>query len=64
MSGQKGDTVRRRFAPGTTVGDLKEYMAPFVATLGYKFNTDEDFVDAVLASELAILERDGDVFCP
>ncbi len=39
-------------------------MAPFAATLGYKFNTDSEFVDAVMRSEVEILGRDGDVFCP
>lgn len=39
-------------------------MAPFVATLGYKFNTDSEFVGAVMRSEIEILGRDGDVFCP
>lgn len=39
-------------------------MAPFVERLGFKFNTDAGFVDAVLVSEIAILDRDGDLFCP
>jgi len=52
------------FPPGTSASDLKAYMAPFVAHLGYRFNTESDFVDEVLASELEILERDGDVYCP
>lgn len=56
--------VRRRFPEGTGVDDLKAYMAPFVARLGYKFNTDEEFVSEVLDSEVEILARDGDVFCP
>jgi nitrite reductase/ring-hydroxylating ferredoxin subunit/ferredoxin-thioredoxin reductase catalytic subunit len=56
--------IRRRFNPGTTIADLKAYMAPFVDRLGYKFNTDEEFVDEVLASELELLESTGDVFCP
>lgn len=56
--------VRRRFEAGTTLEDLKEYMTPFVARLGYKFNTDEDFVRMVLESELKLLEATGDVFCP
>lgn len=55
---------RRRFSAGTTIEDLKAYMGPFVATLGYTFNTDTEFVDEVLESEIAILERDGDVYCP
>lgn len=55
---------RRRFDPGTTTDDLKAYMAPFVARLGYKFNTDTAFVDEVLDAEIEILDRDGDVFCP
>lgn len=56
--------VRRRFGPGTTADDLKAYMTPFAARLGYKFNTDADFVDMVLEGELQVLERDGDVYCP
>lgn len=56
--------VRRRFHLGTTIDDLKAYMGPFVDRLGYKFNTDAEFVDDVLASELEILERAGDVYCP
>lgn len=64
MSEERGYTLRPRFAPGTTVEDLKAYMAPFVATLGYKFNTDDDFVRLVLEGEIEILGRDGDVFCP
>jgi ferredoxin-thioredoxin reductase catalytic chain len=59
-----GGALRRRFGPGTTADDLKSYMAPFVARLGYKFNTDEGFVDMVLAGELEVLEQTGDVFCP
>ena len=51
--------MRRRFAAGTTADDLKAYMAPFVASLGYRFNTETDFVDDVLASELEILEATG-----
>lgn len=58
------DSVRRRFEPETTTEDLKAYMGPFVERLGYKFNTETEFVDEVLASELEILERDGDVYCP
>lgn len=57
-------TVRRRFALGTTIEDLKAYMGPFVDRLGYKFNTESWFVDEVLASELEILEKAGDVYCP
>jgi len=55
---------RRMFGPDTTVQDLKDYMAPFAERLGYKFNTETDFVDEVLQSELEILERDGDIYCP
>lgn len=55
---------RRMFEPGTTIADLKEYMGPFAERLGYKFNTETEFVDEVLESELEILERDGDVYCP
>jgi ferredoxin-thioredoxin reductase catalytic chain len=55
---------KRVLPPGTTIDDLKEYMAPFAARLGYKFNTETEFVDEVLTSEIEILERDGDVFCP
>jgi len=56
--------VRRVFPPGTGLEDLKSYMAPFAERLGYKFNTETEFVDEVLESELEILERDGDVYCP
>ncbi|GAB4277010.1 MAG: hypothetical protein Kow0056_08040 [Coriobacteriia bacterium] len=56
--------VRRRFAEGTTADGLKAFMAPFVERLGFRFNDDEEFVDEVLSSELEILERDGDIFCP
>ncbi|MDZ4180341.1 MAG: ferredoxin-thioredoxin reductase catalytic domain-containing protein, partial [Coriobacteriia bacterium] len=55
---------RRMFEPGTTIEDLKKYMGPFVDRLGYKFNTETEFVDEVLESELVVLERDGDVYCP
>jgi len=55
---------RRMFEPGTTIEDLKVYMAPFAERLGYKFNTETEFVDEVLQSELEILERDGDIYCP
>jgi len=64
VSDERVPPVRRRFPPGTTAEDLKAYMAPFVATLGYRFNTESDFVDEVLASELEILEQTGDVYCP
>lgn len=64
MSAAQGRPVRRRFAPGTTIADLKAYMEPFAASLGYKFNTEEWFVDEVLASEIGILEATGDVYCP
>lgn len=56
--------VRRRFLPGTTADDLKAYMTPFVERLGYKFNTDSEFVDITLEAELEILEEAGDIYCP
>jgi nitrite reductase/ring-hydroxylating ferredoxin subunit/ferredoxin-thioredoxin reductase catalytic subunit len=55
---------KRVFGPDVTIDDLKEYMGPFAARLGYKFNTETEFVDDVLESELVVLERDGDVYCP
>ncbi len=55
---------RRMFEPGTSIADLKSYMIPFVERLGYKFNTETDFVDEVLRAELEILEETGDVYCP
>jgi nitrite reductase/ring-hydroxylating ferredoxin subunit/ferredoxin-thioredoxin reductase catalytic subunit len=61
---QNSRPARRRFDPGTTIDDLKEYMAPFANRLGYKFNTDEWFVDEVLNSEIEILDATGDVYCP
>jgi nitrite reductase/ring-hydroxylating ferredoxin subunit/ferredoxin-thioredoxin reductase catalytic subunit len=56
--------VRRRFPQGTTAEALKSYMTPFVERLGYKFNTDADFVDMTLQAELEILDDTGDVYCP
>jgi nitrite reductase/ring-hydroxylating ferredoxin subunit len=56
--------IRSRFEPGTTIEDLKGYMVPFVERLGYKLNTEADFVDEVLASEIEILAETGDVYCP
>ena len=64
MSEAGGRPVRRMFGPGTTIADLKAYMGPFAERLGYKFNTDEAFVNDVLDAELEILEQTGDVFCP
>jgi ferredoxin-thioredoxin reductase catalytic chain len=68
VSGDGADSgvspVRRRFPEGTTADDLKDYMAPFVAELGYAFNTDEAFVDLVLEGELEVLAQTGDVYCP
>lgn len=61
---EEARTPRRVFAPDVTIDDLKEYMGPFVERLGYKFNTETDFVDEVLISELAILSIAGDVYCP
>lgn len=55
---------RRMFPDETTIDDLKSFMAPFASRLGYKFNTETEFVDEVLQSELEILERDGDIYCP
>lgn len=59
-----GAPTRRVFGPDTTIDDLKEYMVPFAAHLGYKLNTETEFVDEVLQSEIEILEREGDVYCP
>ena len=56
--------VRRRFRDGITAEDLKTYMTPFVARLGYKFNTDAEFVRMVLDGELEVLAETGDVYCP
>lgn len=61
---EEARTPRRVFATDVTIDDLKEYMGPFVERLGYKFNTETDFVDEVLISELAILSTAGDVYCP
>lgn len=58
------DRIRRRFAPGTTEDDLRAYMAPFVERLGYRFNTDADFVDITLESIVAIIDETGDAYCP
>ena len=64
MAAAEGKAPRRHFAEGTTIADLKAHMEPFVAHLGYKFNTESDFVDAVLESEIEILQSAGDIFCP
>ncbi len=56
--------MRHMFNEGTSIDDLKEFMAPFVARLGYKFNTETEFVDEVLESELEILAQTGDIYCP
>lgn len=67
MSGASDESskpARQMFPPGTTVADLKAFMEPFAARLGYKFNTETEFVDEVLESELEILARDGDIYCP
>jgi nitrite reductase/ring-hydroxylating ferredoxin subunit/ferredoxin-thioredoxin reductase catalytic subunit len=64
VSADSARPPRRMFPPGTTIGDLKEYMGPFAARLGYTFNTETEFVDEVLAAELEILEQTGDVYCP
>jgi nitrite reductase/ring-hydroxylating ferredoxin subunit/ferredoxin-thioredoxin reductase catalytic subunit len=55
---------RRRFAAGVSADDLREYMAPYVARLGYRFNDDEAFVAELLESELGILDESGDIYCP
>lgn len=55
---------RRMFPDGTTIDDLRSYMGPFARRLGYKFNTETDFADEVLRSEIEILALDGDVYCP
>jgi nitrite reductase/ring-hydroxylating ferredoxin subunit/ferredoxin-thioredoxin reductase catalytic subunit len=52
------------FDDETTIDDLKEFMAPFADRLGYKFNTETEFVDEVLESELEILADTGDIYCP
>ncbi len=57
-------TPRRRFPAEATAADLTAYMEPYVARLGYRFNTDEAFVAETLASEIAILDEAGDVYCP
>ncbi|HEX9094282.1 MAG TPA: Rieske 2Fe-2S domain-containing protein [Coriobacteriia bacterium] len=64
MGSDDSRPVRRRFPEGVTPGDLKEYMAPFAARLGYKFNTDTEFVDITLEAEIEILDATGDVYCP
>lgn len=56
--------VHHVFHSGTTIEDLKAYMGPFAERLGYKFNTETEFVDEVLHSEIEILDLDGDVYCP
>ncbi|HEY5539942.1 MAG TPA: ferredoxin-thioredoxin reductase catalytic domain-containing protein [Coriobacteriia bacterium] len=64
MTPDEARLIRRVLPAGTTVDDLKAYMEPFAAHLGYKLNTETEFVHDVLESELLLLERDGDVYCP
>ncbi len=64
MSEASARPGRQLFHPGTTIDDLKAYMGPFAATLGYRFNTEAEFVDEILNAELEILEATGDVYCP
>lgn len=56
--------MRQMFHDDTTIDDLKDFMGPFADRLGYKFNTETEFVDEVLESELEILEQTGDIYCP
>lgn len=56
--------VRRRFEEGTTAGDLRAYMAPFVERLGYRFNTDAEFVRVTLDAVVGIIDETGDAYCP
>lgn len=56
--------ARRRFAGGTTADDLRAYMAPFVERLGYRFNTDTEFVELTLAAIVGIIDETGDAYCP
>lgn len=58
------EPARRRFTPGTTAEDLKAYMAPFAGRLGYRFSDDDEFVAAVLAGEIELIDREGDAWCP
>jgi ferredoxin-thioredoxin reductase catalytic chain len=62
--GEDAQEVRRRFPEGTSAGDLKRFMEPFVARLGYRFNTDTEFVDLTLEAELQVLDATGDLYCP
>lgn len=63
MSAEAGP-ARPRFSAGTTIDDLKAYMGPFAESLGYRFNTEAEFTDEVLTSEIEILGQTGDVYCP
>ncbi len=59
-----GATPRRRFAPGTTAADLRAYMEPYVARLGYRFSPDADTVAFTLDAIVSIIDSTGDAFCP
>ncbi len=55
---------KMRFAEGVSADDLRAYMAPFVERLGYRFNTDEEFVEVTLGSLLDVIGQTGDAYCP
>ena len=59
MDVTKDGLVLREVAPGVTADVLRAYMAPYVARLGYRFNTDDEWVRITLESELAILDESG-----
>jgi len=64
VSGEVDRPKRQLFRQDTSLDDLRSYMEPFAASLGYRFNSDDDFVEAVLTAELGILQSAGDVYCP
>lgn len=64
MSDASGRPMRKLFSEHTSIEDLQAYMGPFAASLGYRFNSDAEFVEAVLGAELEIMNASGDVYCP
>lgn len=55
---------RRRWGDEVTAEDLVADFAPFVERLGYRFNSDSDFVADVLEGVMTNLDREGDTYCP
>lgn len=56
--------IRRRWGKDTTIEDLRAEFGPYVERIGYRWNSDADFVEDVLEGVLQNLNRGGDTHCP